>query len=86
MDMDEPRVECVCGLYMSRKKRPKFASFVSKARELGLLVVDVDLDGEPWQLTEAAEAALGRKLEGQGVTFAILHKVCSQWRPSREAP
>ena len=49
----------VCGLYMAKKKRPKFDQFVSDARARGLDVVDLDLD---------AGVPLAQKLD------AILHK------------
>jgi hypothetical protein len=49
----------VCGLYMAKKKRPKFDEFVSDARARGLDVIDLDLD---------AGVPLAQKLD------AILHK------------
>jgi hypothetical protein len=69
------KVECICGLYMSKKKRPKFDTFVARANELGVLVVDMDLDSEPMRLVDMAAGALGEHVVKGGVTYAILHKV-----------
>lgn len=69
------KVECICGLYMSKKKRPKFDSFVARARELGVLIVDIDLNSEPRRLADVASGALGERVPEGGVTYAILHKV-----------
>ena len=67
------RVECICGLYMSAKKIPKFAAFIMRARELGLLIQAIDLDADP-VLLSAAAMALGEE-EVAGMRYAILHKV-----------
>ena len=69
------KVECICGLYMSKKKRPKFDTFVARANELGVLIVDMDLDSEPMRLVDMAAGALGEHVVKEGVTYAILHKV-----------
>jgi hypothetical protein len=80
------KVECICGLYMSKKKRPKFDTFVARAQELGVLIVDIDLDSEPMRLADMAAGALGEHVVKGGATYAILHKVSIPSFPPTKPP
>lgn len=53
-----------CGMYIAPKKRPKFGydDFISVAKQHGVVVVDLDLDGDHDNLP--------------GDLDVILHKVC----------
>lgn len=58
-------IMCECSMYVSAKKGHKFAAFVERARQLGLLVTKLDLDSEPNFVSPSLA----------GLPHAILHKV-----------
>jgi hypothetical protein len=63
--MNEQVKQIRCGMYISPKKRPKFGydEFVKVSRSHGVIIVDLDLEGDVSNLPTDLDA--------------ILHKACT---------
>jgi hypothetical protein len=77
MDMDVQMKQIRCGTYITPKKRPKFGydKFIETSRSHGVIIVDLDLEGDVSKLPTNLDAILHKARSNCVLVVEIVFKI-----------